>query len=107
MVVKEDAKSVKIGTLPPETVTSLGNAKYRVQSESTSSVQYEVDLNTGFCECTAGENGCVCKHQIACAELSMTVLPQMFVSTPANRRWLASIAVGEENVPEVFFKGLL
>lgn len=101
-------KSLSTATLPLEMVTFQGNGKYRVQSQSTPSLQYDVDLVTGFCECTAGENGSLCKHQAACADYSMTVLPQVFTATTENRRWLASVAVGDEKVPpEGFFRGLL
>ena len=38
----------------------------------------------------------------------MTALSQTFSTTSENRRWLASVAVGEENTPpESFFRGLL
>lgn len=101
-------KTLSTATLPLEMVTFQGNGKYRVQSQSTPSLQYDVDLVTGFCECTTGENGSLCKHQAACADYSMTVLPQVFTATTENRRWLASVAVGDEKIqPESFFRGLL
>lgn len=100
--------NMRMGTLTLELVTPLGNGKYKVKSQSTPSLQYTVDLETGFCECNVGENGSLCKHQAACAEHSMTILPQVFTATSKNRRWLASVAVGEDKTPpESFFRGLL
>lgn len=101
-------KSISMATLPLDTVTSQGNGKYTVQSQSTPSLQYEVDLTTGFCKCTVGENGSLCKHQATCADYSMTALPQVFTATTENRWWLAAVAVGEENAPpESFFRRLV
>ena len=101
-------KSLSSHGLPLESVTPQGNGKYTVQSQSNPSMKYEVDLISGFCECTVGENGDICKHQATCAELSMTTLPQVFTATPKNRHWLASVAVGTKNAPpEAFFKSLV
>lgn len=97
-----------MGRLPTGMVTFQGNGKYTVQSQSVESLQYSVDLEAGFCECNVGENGSLCKHQAACAEYSMTVLPQVFTATSENSRWLASVAVSEDKTPpESFFRGLL
>ena len=97
-----------MGTLSLDAVTSLGNGRYTVRSQSTASLEYAVDVKAGFCECNVGQNGALCKHQVACAEHSMTALPQVFAATSENRRWLASVAVGQENTPpETFLKGLL
>lgn len=101
-------KTISMGTLSFEAVAPLGNGKYTVRSQSTASLQYSVDIEAGFCECNVGQSGSLCKHQAACAEYSMTALPQVFTATSENRRWLASVAVGEENTPpETFFRGLL
>ena len=101
------AKNTNMGTLSLDAVIPLGDDKYQVKSQSTAS-HYTVDLQAGFCECTVGENGSLCKHQVACAEYSMTVLPQVFTATSENRRWLASVAVGDANTPpESFFRGLV
>ncbi|XP_045107496.1 uncharacterized protein LOC123502382 isoform X1 [Portunus trituberculatus] len=84
-------KNTRMGTLSLDSVTPLGNGKYKVNSHSTPSLQYTVDLETGFCECNVGENGSLCKHQAACAEHSMTILPQVFTATSKTgsgwRQW--------------------
>ena len=107
-VGRRRTKNVSMGTLSLDAVTSLGNGRYSVRSQSTASLEYAVDVKAGFCECNVGQNGALCKHQVACAEHSMTALPQVFGATSESRRWLASVAVGEENTPpETFFRGLL
>lgn len=66
-----------------------------------------VDMKTGFCDCSARENMFLCNHQTACADFSK-LLPQVFVFTPANRRWFTAVVVGDYKVPkESFSLGLL
>ena len=60
-----------------------------------------------MCSCVVGGTGAICKHQIAVAEATMTALPQLFVTTHANRRLLAEVALGEMNVPQDFFRELV
>ncbi|XP_050699733.1 uncharacterized protein LOC126987091 [Eriocheir sinensis] len=105
---RRKVKNISMGTLSLDAVTPLGGGKFQVASQSKASVQYKVDMQTGFCECVVGQTGSLCKHQAACAEHSMVVLPQVFTATSENRRWLASVAVGEEKTPPAsFFEGLL
>ena len=93
--------------IPMEAVISHGEGKFSVQSQTDSSKIYSCDLLIGTCTCIKGENGDICKHQIACAEHGMTVAPQVLVLNSANRRWLAALALGEEHAPdESFFKEL-
>ena len=104
---RRQIKKIFMDTLPLDTVKPLGGGIYHVQSESDSEQVYEVDLNIGICTCIKGNNGAVCKHQVACANHGMTVLPQMLVLNSSTRHWLAVLALGEEKAPtESFFKCL-
>ena len=85
--------------IPSSDIEKLGETKFLVKSQTNSDVHYNVDLRIGICECSTGETGVICKHQIACADAFMMQLPQSFKNTAANRRWLAGVAVGVENVP--------
>ena len=60
-------------------------------------------MQIGLCDCSMDQTGASCKHQLACAREFMMHLPQAFKSTAANRRWLAVVAVGEENAPPIEF----
>ncbi|XP_066958989.1 uncharacterized protein [Macrobrachium rosenbergii] len=77
--------------------------KMFVKSQSEDTVTYTVDLRLGICDCTMGNTGKVCKHQVACSEKFLLALPQIFSSTPEKRQWLARIALGNENVPSLEF----
>lgn len=100
---RRQIKRVSMDTLPLESVKHLGSGIYQVQSESDPEKMYEVDLNIGICTCTKGNNGAICKHQVACANHGMTVLPQMLVLNSSSRHRLAVLALGEEKAPKEFF----
>lgn len=98
---------MSVDKLSVEAVKSFGDGKFSVQSQSEPTREYVVDLTTGMCSCTKGENGAICKHQIACADNSMMVVPQIFVMTSESWQWLAALALGPEKTPkESFFKHL-
>lgn len=100
-------KSMNVGKVSLDAVESLGSVKYQVMGQSNPAQSDEVDITIGMCSCTKGENGVICKHQTACAEHSMTVVPQMFVLNSKNRQWLAVLAIGKEKAPdETFFFNL-
>lgn len=100
-------KSVNMDTLPLEAVKPLGGGIYHVQSESDPEQMHEVDLNIGICTCIRGNTGAICKHQVACANQGMTVVPQMLLLNSSSRHRLAVLALGEEkSPPEGFFKSL-
>lgn len=100
-------KTLSMDKLSVDAVQSFGDGKYKVQSQSEPAKEYEVDLNTGMCTCIKGENGAICKHQVACADFSMTVVPQVFIMTSESRQWLVALALGPDNAPnERFFKSL-
>ncbi|XP_064117882.1 LOW QUALITY PROTEIN: uncharacterized protein LOC135223348 [Macrobrachium nipponense] len=86
-----------------DSVELVGNSKYKVQSESDPTIKYDIDLEIGLCSCMQGQTGAICKHQIACAEFSMTAVPQQFLSSSESRHRLAVLAVGQEKVPDVAF----
>lgn len=77
--------------------------QFIVKSQSKEQIQYAVDLKTGLCDCSTGMTGKVCKHQVACSEQFLLQLPQILENSPENRHWLASIALGKENVPPLDF----
>ena len=86
----------------------MGRLLFDVKSQSEEGIVYSVDLGIGLCSCTAGENGRVCKHQVAAAEYSATLIPQVLPLTSINRRWIAEVALGLEKVPNIsFFEGLM
>ncbi|KAG0724859.1 hypothetical protein GWK47_004911 [Chionoecetes opilio] len=100
-------KPLSVGNLPIGTVTSLGHGKFSVRSQYEPEHVYTVDLTIGICSCIKGENSDICIHQTACADLSMTVEPQAFVSTRESQFWLAVLAVGHEKASdERFLKNL-
>lgn len=104
---RQQVKSISSEKTRPYVVKSTGEGLYTVQSQSDQLQYYHVDLTIGMCTCVQGQNGAICKHQIASADYGMTVVPQIFVSTSRNRQWLAALAVGKEHVPKMsFFKGL-
>lgn len=95
-------------TIPHESVTHMGDLHYSIKSQSEEGTLYSVDLAIGLCTCNVGENGRVCKHQLAAAEYSATVIPQLVNLTPVNRRWIAGVALGSEKVPSItFFEDLI
>ena len=57
----------------------------------------------GICTCVAGQTASVCKHQLAAAEASMSLLPQQYVPNEKTRKLLAEVAMGDKNIPEGFF----
>ncbi|KAG0729302.1 Sodium-coupled monocarboxylate transporter 1 [Chionoecetes opilio] len=100
-------KNNNIGTVSMQSITSLGVKKFIVKSQTNPDESYDIDLSIGMCTCPKGENGAVCKHQAACAEFSLTELPQQFAVKAKNLHWLAALAVGDERTPdESFFRGL-
>lgn len=100
-------KPVSVAKISVPAVKSFGNGKYTCQSESEPMQVYEVDLTIGISSCTKGENGAICKQQIACADYSMIVVPQMYQLTRERRQLLAVLAVGQEKTPkDSFFKRL-
>lgn len=104
---RRHVKAVNVGKVSLDSVELLGSGKYQVKSQSDPTQTYEVDLTIGMCSWTQGETGAICKHQTACAEHSMTVVPQMFLLNNKNRHWLAVLAVGIEKAPnETFFLNL-
>ena len=51
----------------------------------------------GICTCVAGQTASVCKHQLAAAEASMSLLPQQYVPNEKTRKLLAEVAMGDKN----------
>lgn len=92
-------------SISKETITRCNDDQYQfiVKSQSKEQTQYTVDLKTGLCDCSAGMTGKVCKHQVACSEQFLMQLPQILENSPENRHWLASIALGNENIPPLDF----
>nr|XP_027234725.1 uncharacterized protein LOC113826051 isoform X2 [Penaeus vannamei] len=87
------SRSVGVGNC-----TEADRCKFTVQSIRNKVVQYNVDLTSGTCNCSKGQNGEACKHLINCCEAYLQRLPQDFRSTPENRQWLASVAVGRKQL---------
>lgn len=92
-------KLINIGIVSLDALSPLGDNKFKVQSKSNPSETYIVDISVGMCTCIKGENGTTCKHQTACAEYSMTVLPHLSKLNVQNRQWLAALAVGKDAGP--------
>ena len=63
--------------VPFDTITCLTDTEFEVQGKS----KYRVDLSIGMCTCPMGHDGGVCKHQTACAELTL----QVSISTYKNK----------------------
>ena len=61
----------------------------------------------GICTCVAGQTASVCKHQLAAAEASMSLLPQQYVPNEKTRKLLAEVAMGDKNIPEGFFNHMM
>ena len=59
-----------------------------------------------MCTCVAGQTASVCKHQLAAAEATMSLLPQKYIPTERNRKLLAEVAIGDQNIPEGFFSDM-
>ncbi|XP_047494262.1 uncharacterized protein LOC125042580 [Penaeus chinensis] len=78
--------------------TEADRCKFTVKSVCNKDVQYNVDLTSGTCNCAKGQSGDACKHLINCCEAYLQQLPQDFRSTPENRQWLASVAVGKKQL---------
>ena len=53
-------------------VTCFGPNMFIILRFSNSESFYTVDVNTGICECAAGHNGSVCKHQYVLWSNSLT-----------------------------------
>lgn len=102
-VGRQKVKHINVGNVPLDNVTQCDDGVYNVHSETGPSRKYQVDLRVGTCTCPKGATGAVCKHQVTCAEYSMTVIPQVFISTSENRMWLAALAVGKEKTPDIYF----
>lgn len=92
-------------SISKESITRCNDDQYQfiVKSQSKEQTQYTVDLKTGLCDCSVGMTGQVCKHQVACSEQFLLELPQVFKNSPENRHWLASVALGNDNVPPLDF----
>ncbi|XP_050703227.1 uncharacterized protein LOC126988878 [Eriocheir sinensis] len=92
-------------SISKESITRYNEDQHQfiVKSQSKEQIQYTVDLKIGLCECSTGMTGKVCKHQAACSEQFLLQLPQILENSPENRHWLASIALGNENVPPLDF----
>ena len=76
----------KIGTaIPLFAIRKVDSHKFTVKSQSEENVTYSVDMQIGLCDCSMGQTGAICKHQLACAHEFMMHLPQAFKSTAANR----------------------
>ena len=70
-----------------------------------------VDVRVGMCTlcttCFVGQTGNRCKHQSACAELGIFVLPQQIQLTEKVKRRIAVLAVGEKAPPSTFYRPLM
>lgn len=93
-------KPINAAKVSMDALSPLDGNKFQVQSDSNPTETYTVDLSLGMCTCPRGENGATCKHQVACAEYSMTVAPLLFELNIQNRQWLAALAVGKDKIPE-------
>lgn len=100
---RRKCKSIAKVSFNEKDIEHISEHSFCVKSENQGNVSYKVDLRNGLCECFVGQSGAVCKHQIACAEVHLQQLPQVFKSTKENRYWLAGVAVGTENVPPLEF----
>lgn len=88
--------------MPPENVTQADQNHFTVKSTDRD-FNCDVDIKNDICDCLAGQTGSICKHQVACANVHLQQLPQLFESTKENRRWLAGVAMGIDKVRELFF----
>lgn len=96
------AKPIMTTSVRPENVEKVDGTTFTVTSDK-GDTQYVVDLQLGLCDCPYGQTGAVCKHQVACSEMHALKLPQVFHSTPTNRQFIASIALGDKDVPPLDF----
>ena len=56
-------------TVAFESITRISETEFYVQGTH----RYRVDLSIGMCSCPMGHDGAVCKHQTACADLTLQV----------------------------------
>lgn len=95
------------GDIPGDAVTQLDERGTVFRVQGSTGATHDVDLTVGWCSCVQGNSGGVCKHQVACAEVSMTALPQVSAWSKETRHWLATVALGRDAAPPVeFFAGI-
>ena len=89
-----------------EKIVNVGTNMFLVLSLSEESVQYLVDMNSGFCQCKVGINGSPCKHQyilwVNHLSAAVNFLP---VFSKEQRKMYAEIAIGA-TLPLHFYEGL-
>ncbi|KAK3889703.1 hypothetical protein Pcinc_006269 [Petrolisthes cinctipes] len=89
-------------------ISRCNKHEFIVNSTSQDGVQYNVNMNIGICDCKTGRTGKVCKHQVACSEAYLMELPQVFISTPKTRQWIAEIVLGKDMMlPSEFFEDFM
>lgn len=78
-------------------IFDIGESHFIVESESTPDVHYQVDMNSGFCECKAGVNCGPCKHKKAITKYKglaeFTVLPECDAKARALYHYIAEATV--------------
>ncbi|KAK4297889.1 hypothetical protein Pmani_007950 [Petrolisthes manimaculis] len=89
-------------------ISKCNKHEFIVNSTSQDGVQYNVYMNIDICDCKTGQTGKVCKHQVACSEAYLMELPQVFISTPKTRQWIAEIVLGKDKMlPSEFFDNFM
>jgi hypothetical protein len=95
------------GNIDSESIIKLSDDRYRVPSEKNNEELYDVNMTDGFCSCYVGCNGGPCKHQFAVMRKfgfpSWNFVP---FNNRVARRFLYTLAVGANNIPEGWFASL-
>ncbi|KAK4317593.1 hypothetical protein Pmani_011329 [Petrolisthes manimaculis] len=100
---RKHVKFVTKNPIPMTDIRCIDSCKYTVKSQTQEGEEHTVDLQVGICDCTSGETGDICKHQIACTEFYACSLPQAYKSSTETRQWLAGVALGNEKMPSAEF----
>lgn len=84
-------------------IKKISNTLYKVASEKTSNVFYEVDCEAGFCSCVHGRLGNFCKHQGAIYFYYDKSLPNAPAVRAESYYAMAKLAFGNNVQPASFY----
>ena len=76
---------------------------FQVKSETDDSLIYMVELAMGVCECVAGYNGKMCKHQTSVIVHYNLTNDHIYQNTANEKFFYSKLALGEESRPLTFF----
>ncbi|XP_043233539.1 uncharacterized protein LOC122387421 [Amphibalanus amphitrite] len=101
---RRQSKRLAPPTMNETSITRVDDHHFRVTCESDPNVIYNVAMDLGVCSCPQGQSDGICKHQLACSHVRNMTLPQVFnPMTAENRRWLMSLALGEDKASDAGF----